>query len=111
MDVLQFPFVVEVNGKPIDFFKSSGGLLQGCPLSLFIFIIKIKTLRWEISLAINEGFNKDINISTKIPYFTHSQCVDDALLVGAIHIHEAKSYKKILEVFGWDFGQEIIKKN
>jgi hypothetical protein len=38
-------FTIMINGSPSNFFQSSRGLKQGCPLSPFLFLIIVDTLR------------------------------------------------------------------
>jgi hypothetical protein len=47
-------FVVLINGKPTNFFKSSRGLRQGCPLSPLLFILVIEGLSITIHVKVRD---------------------------------------------------------
>lgn len=43
-----------INGRPSEFFQSTRGLRQGCPLSPFLYIIMAKTLNRTLEKQIKE---------------------------------------------------------
>jgi hypothetical protein len=47
-------YVVPINGKPTNFFKITRGLMQGCPLSLFLFLLVVEGLSRDIKEKVRE---------------------------------------------------------
>ena len=45
-----------INGSPIGFFRSSRGLIQGDPLSLYLFVLGMETFSRLINRAVEGGF-------------------------------------------------------
>ena len=73
-------FVVLINGEATKFFKSERGLLQGCPLSLYLFIMIMEGLSL---LLIKNVFGHQIS-GKKVSKFinmVHLLFVDDVLLM------------------------------
>nr|GEY11655.1 RNA-directed DNA polymerase, eukaryota [Tanacetum cinerariifolium] len=72
---------VLVNGSPSDEFQFHGGLKQGDPLSLFLFILVMESLHLSINRAINDGLFKGIRLNDDIS-LSHLFYADDAMFVG-----------------------------
>ena len=76
-------FSISVSGCPISFFKSSGGLRQGDPLSLYLFVLGMETLSVLIGKAGSEGFlvgYRIANRSGEEERITHLLFADDTLI-------------------------------
>lgn len=91
-------FAVIINGFPSDFFKSSKGLQQGCPLSPLLFLLTIEGLSRLILLAKQDGSISGIKITEQV-LVTHTLFVDDVMFFGPGSISEWLCYKNILDLF------------
>jgi hypothetical protein len=91
-------YVVLVNGKPTNFFKSARGLRQGCPLSPILFLLIVEGLSRAILEQVGENKIKGIPVARGVK-ITHLMFVDDIILFGIGNMVEWKVYQKILELF------------
>ena len=73
-------FVVLINGEVKEYFKSGRGLRQGCPLSLYLFILIMEGLNLMLKRSISEGKIAGIKVS-KVIKIVHLLFVDDVLLM------------------------------
>jgi hypothetical protein len=99
-------FVVLINGSPSNFFNSSRGLCQGCPLSPFLFLIMAEGFNKLILEAKEKGLLKGLKISES-ELITHQLFVDDVLIFGASDVQEFQVLKDIMELFCEATGMEI----
>ena len=74
-------FVVLINGSPSNFFRSSRGLRQGCPLSPFLFMLIANSLSRIIHQAKREGSYKGVMV-TDSEELSHILFVDDVVMIG-----------------------------
>jgi hypothetical protein len=74
------PFVVLVNGKATNFFKSGRGLRQGCPLSPLLFILVMESLSFLIKSRQRDGSLTGIEVS-RLTKILHLLFVDDILIL------------------------------
>jgi hypothetical protein len=88
-------FVVLINGSPSNFFKVPGAFGQGCPLSLFVFLLVVKGLSWLIHAAKEEDSIKGVSIAKHVK-ITHLQFVDDVLIFGERMKNIQFNFKDIL---------------
>lgn len=88
-----------INGIPIEFFQSSRGLRQGCPLFPFLYIIMTDTLSRTLDTKRQERTLTGLQISKGIKSINHSLFADDTLLLGGSSCIIAKRLKKIIDNF------------
>jgi hypothetical protein len=92
-------FSISVNGMPSQPFSSTRGIRQGDPLSPFLFVLMAKGLGRYIKATILEGSLKRLHLHNIHPAPSHSQFVDDTLLMNTPTSHEATKLKSILSDF------------
>ena len=113
-----------VNGRPTSYFQASRGISQGCPLSPFLYILMVDSLRRKLTTVKNLGIDPDIRIIKDIEPIHHALFVDDFTAIGGASINIAKVFSGILQdfcsisgalinkrksdVFGWNIEQNDI---
>ena len=113
-----------VNGRPSDFFKYSKGLLQGCPMSPFLYILMAETLSRKLLVEKKAGYIPGIIIARGVDPINHALFVDDSLLLGGASMKIARDFDVVLKnlsqilgalinksksiVFGWNVDQITI---
>jgi len=102
-------FSILVNDVPSRTFSPSRGIRQGDPLSPFLFIIMAEGLGRSIQAAITGNHLKGLPLHGIHPPISHSQFVDDSLLMGTPMICEANAILDILQVFASSSGMECNK--
>lgn len=93
--------------RPIEFFHSSLGLRQGCPISFYLFIICADALSSALQL---EALRQVIDPYRPVPGvspISHMFFVDDSLLMGWATIQNAMTFKWILETYYAASGQKV----
>eukprot|EP00253_Pinus_taeda_P008659 PITA_08659 len=88
-----------INGRPSNFFKSSRGLRQGCPLSPFLYIIMAETLSVHLENLRLKREIMGISIERGIKEINHSLFADDTLLIGGASSLMARRFKRVLDAF------------
>eukprot|EP00253_Pinus_taeda_P022245 PITA_22245 len=88
-----------INGRPRNFFKSSRGLRQGCPLSPFLYIIMAETLSVHLENLRLKREIMGISIERGIKEINHSLFADDTLLIGGASTLMARRFKRVLDAF------------
>eukprot|EP00253_Pinus_taeda_P007860 PITA_07860 len=88
-----------INGRPSNFFKSSRGLRQGCPLSPFLYIIMVETLSVHLENLRLKREIMGISIERGIKEINHSLFADDTLLIGGASNLMARRFKRVLDAF------------
>jgi hypothetical protein len=92
-------FSILINGVPSRPFSPSRGIIQGDPLSPFLFIIMAKGLSRSIHVAIASNLLTGPPLHGISPPISHSQFVDDTLMMGTPTAREAQSLLSILQTF------------
>lgn len=99
-------FVVLVNGGSSGFFKVSRGIRQGCPLSLFLFLLVAEALSLLVPQAKGENKIRGLSVTSQNT-LTQLLFVDDVLLVGLGSVDEWVVFKDILNLFCLAIGMQI----
>jgi hypothetical protein len=102
-------FSLLINGVPSKPFSPSRGIRQGDPLSLFLFIILAEGLSRSIHAAIETKLLTGLSLHGISPPISHSQFVDDTLLMGSPTVREANSLLDILQTFSDASGLDCNK--
>jgi exonuclease III len=102
-------FSLLINGVPSKPFSPSRGIRQGDPLSPFLFIIMAEGLSRSIHAALENNLLTGLPLHGLTPPISHSQFVDDTLLMGSPTAREANSLKEILQLFSDASGLECNK--
>jgi hypothetical protein len=102
-------FVVLINGRPTNFFKSNRGLRQGCPLSPLLFLLVIEGLSRAIQEQVREKNIEGIVVARGLN-ITHLMFVDDVILFGSGNFEEWEAFKEVMDLFckatGMDFSPQ-----
>eukprot|EP00253_Pinus_taeda_P007787 PITA_07787 len=101
-------FSILINGIPTSTFRSSRGIIQGDPLSPFLFIIMVEGLGRCIKNAIQAQDLKGITLH-HAPTVSHQQFVDDNMIFGYPSVHEARTLNSLLSLFSKSSGTLINK--
>eukprot|EP00253_Pinus_taeda_P033736 PITA_33736 len=88
-----------INGRPSNYFRSSRGLRQGCPLSPFLYIIIAETLSIHLEKLHRQKEITGIRIERGTKEINHSLFADDTLLIGGASSLMGKRFKKVLDAF------------
>jgi hypothetical protein len=91
-------FVVLINGEATSFFKSERGLRQGCPLSLYLFIMIMEGLSLLLTKNVSDHQISGIKVS-KFINLLHLIFVDDVLLMSKATPSEWNVILKLLQIF------------
>jgi hypothetical protein len=102
-------FSLLINGVPSRPFSPSRGIRQGDPLSPFLFIILAEGLSRSIHAAIENNLLTGLPLHGISPPISHSQFVDDTLLMGSPTVREANSILDILQTFSDASGLDCNK--
>jgi hypothetical protein len=100
-------FSILVNGVPSGPFSPSRGIRQGDPLSPFLFVLMAEGLGRSISAAITDKSLKGLPLHNFQPALSHSQFVDDTLLLNSPSAKEALSLNAILSDFTEASGMSL----
>jgi hypothetical protein len=102
-------FSILINGVPSQPFSPSRGIRQGDPLSPFLFIIMAEGLSRSIHTVVANNLLTCLPLHGISPPISHSQFVDDTLLMGTPTIREANSLLSILQTFSDASGMDCNK--
>jgi exonuclease III len=102
-------FSLLINGVPSKPFSPSRGIRQGDPLSPFLFIIMAEGLSRSIQAALRNNLLTGLPLHGLSPPISHSQFVDDTLLMGSPTAREANALSEILQLFSDASGLECNK--
>jgi hypothetical protein len=92
-------FSILVNGTPSQPFSPSRGIRQGDPLSPFLFVIMAEGLGRYIKASIENGSLQGLPLHGLQPAASHSQFVDDTMLMNTPTVQEANKLNSILSDF------------
>jgi len=96
-----------INGRPIDFFKISRGLRQGCRLSPLLYILMAKALSRSLEQVRKEKAIPGIKITKGVKKVNHSQFADNTLLLGGASSIIARKFTTIPDEFMMVLGGKI----
>ena len=88
-----------INGTPEGFFEISRGIIQGDPLSTFLYIIMVESFGRATKKAYNNKEMKGVTVTKNIPNITHQQYANDTILPGQSSQKEAVNVKSIIEKY------------
>jgi hypothetical protein len=115
-----------VNGRPTNYFQSSRGLRQGCPLSPFLYILMVDSLSRKLTVEKKDGTIRGIRLMKGLDPINHALFADDSLMLGGASIKIAKIFNEILQsfysisgalinkrkiaVYGWNVDHQTIQR-
>jgi hypothetical protein len=100
-------FSILINGVPTKPFSPSRGIRQGDPLSPFLFILMEEGLSRTIKATITDKSLSGLTPHGISPPISHSQFMDDILLMGLSTTREALCFKSIINLFCEASGMEV----
>jgi hypothetical protein len=100
-------FSILVNGVPSPPFSPSKGIRQGDPLSPFLFVLMAEGLGRYIKSTVTNGSLKGLPLHNIQPAPSHSQFVDDTLLLNSPTAREANKLNSILSDFTEASGMSL----
>jgi hypothetical protein len=100
-------FSILINGVPSKPFSPSRGIRQGDPLSPFLFILMAEGLSRTLKAAIRDHSLSGLTPHGISPPISHSQFVDDILLMGLSTAREALRFRAIIDLFCEASGMEV----
>lgn len=92
-------FSILINGVPSSPFSLTRGIRQGDPLSPFLFIILAEGLSRTLKATISDHSLSSLTLHGLSPPISHSQFVDDSLLMWIPTMREALRIKSIINLF------------
>lgn len=98
---------VLVNGSPTPPFPMQKGLIQGDPVSSFLFNIVSESLNFIISSAKEKGLIEGILVGKDKVEVTHLKFADDALVFLPKNECVIKNFRRLLDCFGIMSGLKI----
>ena len=91
---------VLINGSLTKPFNIGKGLIQGDPLSPFIFVLVAKVLNKLLEKAKEGGFVKSLKVGKNMIELSHLQFTDDTILFCPAKEEVIINFKRILNYFG-----------
>lgn len=95
------------NGEKTEAFKPERGLLQGDPLSPYLFVLCMERLCHQIERSIGLKEWKPINLSRGGPKLLHICFADDLILFAEASVAQIRVIRKVLETFCLASGQKV----
>ena len=71
-----------INGRPLEFFKASRGVRQGCSLSPFLYILVADSLSRRLIRLQTEGSLLGLSFRNGVPPINHALFADDTIFLG-----------------------------
>ncbi|CAN0859954.1 Uncharacterized mitochondrial protein AtMg01250 [Linum grandiflorum] len=100
-------YSVNLNGRPVGFFKPARGLRQGDPLSPLLFAIVSEGLPALFKHQLKLGTLKGIKIARTAPAVSHLLFADDTFIFLKIDADSVSSLKKLFDLYQRISGQKI----
>ena len=108
MNLVSTPFFsILLNGSPTRILNPSRGIIQGDPLSPFLFILMDGGLNKLFQYQSYRGEIHGINLHEGMDKLTHQKLVDDTMLMGHPSFQEAQAFKKSLIIFSRASALEV----
>lgn len=104
-------FSVLINGSTNEFFKSSRGLHQGCPLSPMLFVIMVEDLHFLLEKAQLRNLLNGFFVENASLEVTDLQFADDTVIFCGASLNEVKNLKCILRWFEIIPGLKLTMKS
>jgi hypothetical protein len=104
-------FSILINDIPSRPFTPARGIRQGDPLSPFLFIILVEGLGHSIQAAVANRTLKGMPMDGINSPISHSQFLDETLMMGSPTIQEALTILSIINTFCEASGMDINKDN
>ena len=100
-------FSIIVNGTPTDSFQPQRGIMQGDPLSPYIFICCTEVLFGLITKSQQDDIIHGISIATNAPSISHLLYAEDNILFCRAQPEEAHAIMSILQRYQRASGQKV----
>lgn len=100
-------FVILINNTPSNFFQSTIGIWQGCPLSLYLFICCTNILSQALWGVASISSLDPYGLAPDAQPIPHLLFIDDCLLLGWASLWNAVTFSKILEEYCGASGQRV----
>jgi len=100
---------IMLNGSPTNAFNATRGLIQGDPLSPFLFILVVEGLGRYIEEKVQSEQYIGLRLWGNDLPLTHQQFIDDIIMYGQASLKEARKIMEILSDFTSTSGTEINK--
>lgn len=105
--VTSIKYSVKLNGKLLDSFSPSRGLIQGDSLSLFLFIFVVAALPALVNKSVTSDGLEGVKICRRALVISHLLFADDSLLFFKVNIQQAVMVKGLLNTYTAATGQLI----
>ncbi|KAI0488531.1 hypothetical protein KFK09_028366 [Dendrobium nobile] len=102
--IIDVRFSIIINGRNSKWIMAHSGIRQGCPLSLYLYIMCSQFLSNSIY---ERGLNIGIQISPRGPRITHLLYADDVIIFSQVSMEIAKEVKSIVDDFCNWTGQRV----
>ncbi|PKI40113.1 hypothetical protein CRG98_039485 [Punica granatum] len=96
------------NGELTESFKMGRRIRQGCPLSLYIFVLCIERLSHLISSVVGEGVWRPIRVGRHGPPISQLMFANDLLLFSEASMEQVQVIKNVLDAFCAVSGQKEL---
>ncbi len=98
-------FLVNINGQSYGCFSAQRGIRQGCPLSLYLFVLAINELSESLSEDIQSNHIKGIALTPGGTIIHSLMYADDLIITGQANQVEASRIFQIIQKFCEESGQ------
>lgn len=105
--VTNFSTAILWNGEPLNKLSPQRGLIQGDPLSPYLFVLCMERLSILINAKVEEGQWKGIRVARNSDPITHLFFADDLILFGEDKINTCRAIMAVMDDFCFMSGQTI----